>query len=224
MLVRSIQHLMQQRREGVGTAGANEIGPINCQERPKTPCAFGLTGHGSDAKFRAKTYRRLALRGLISLFMACTVAGCLESEYDISQQILPVYPISSGNYIKGSTRIAVIRWNEGYKFISFDPDQVLYARFYRVPESQRYLVAQLSPEAPADKTYLYVFAKISSDKFETFGFQYKELPSYLQSFVKMGPNGTGAKVIDGPRDTLYVLREICRHGVDLMPIETYHLL
>lgn len=154
-------------------------------------------------------------------FVASTLSGCVESDYDISQQTTPVLPLQSGVYMStenSSLKLYIIQWDTGYKILGEKPG---YLRFFGGARDQRYMITQLYPWSPG-AMYGYMYAKISAEEFELLGITYDSIPAELKNIVTQ--DGASIKIIDGPRDTLYFLREMSLQPNTLISGGTYKLM
>jgi hypothetical protein len=180
------------------------------------------------------------------LVLACVLSGCFQSDYDISPQSTPLYPVEPGfftqmnfdiadastskqrNVLGKPQTIAVTKMGTAYHFVNVrDPDSDLYFRFYQAPQDESYFFVQASdaPQTNKPTKYMYFYGRGSADSFEFLSLSptsKENLPSDIKSRVTLSlPDRSYFDIIDGSRDTLYVLREVILRRMTLETFATY---
>ena len=171
------------------------------------------------------TFVRIA----VAVLAACALSGCIFSDYDIAQQMQAELPIAAGKYSvmfngkPASLTVTIANGTyrgEGFNAAAPSP-KISYLRFFRVPEFDNYIVqAWNDPEGGQKVSYTYMYASATQNGFTLAQCcDYAALPQFLQKLVTS--ERSGVRVINGPRDTLYVLREIGRRNLKLSTPITY---
>jgi hypothetical protein len=167
------------------------------------------------------------MRTVISMAAVLALAGCIASEYDLSGQLKPEFPIPAGQYETAAPNMPsdtprpapnkVIKAGDGYRWISTSSDgeeTESFIRFLRVPEYDGYIV-QLGG-AP---NYAYLFARIAGDKITFLVVSYSDLPPGLKRLTKK--RDYDLFVPNGARDTLHLIREVARRGIRLQEAASF---
>jgi hypothetical protein len=168
----------------------------------------------------------IGIIGRIAAVIATTItlAGCFMSGYDLSQQLKPEFPIAGGQYAgsgPGPRSVQVSRAADSYRFTYTSEDgseNNSHIQFFRVPESSDHYIVQTwtgGLNSQGKLRYEYIFARIEGNKVTFLLVLYKDLPSYIQRLTTEGLYTMGAAIPDGPRDALYILREVLRRGTKL---------
>jgi hypothetical protein len=163
--------------------------------------------------------RRLA----VTILTAGVLSGCVCSDYDISQQLRPTFPIAIGQYASkdSPTTLTITRFQDSYLMVDPSDTRRSYTRFSRAPEFDNYIVQSWHDPKVGNSDYFYNYASVAGDSFTIADCcEYAALPQYLQNLVQQGAKGI-VIVLDGPRDTLYLIREIGRRGLKLSDDVTY---
>ncbi|HLH90002.1 MAG TPA: hypothetical protein VKX28_16235 [Xanthobacteraceae bacterium] len=159
---------------------------------------------------------------LTLLALPLGLGGCFDSDYDIAHQLKPVRPISNGAYSGEGLKKDVTISGDTYEARSPEDGDVTFLRFYRVPESDTYLIVQTWRRDDSHR-FKYGYARVLPDKIDIFIADHADL-TYLDRLLKKAPRNSATiadEIIDGPRDTLYVLREVLRHRPEMKKILTY---
>jgi hypothetical protein len=148
---------------------------------------------------------------------AVVLSGCFASDYDISNQVKPDFPLAAGQYkseVNKVMNIAVA--DNAYIATALGEDtegERVSLRFFRVPELDEHIVqAWREADAGRSVTYTYIYAKVTANQVTFLDCSHGNLPHVLKNLVerKKGLFSFEVSVGDGPRDTLYVMREAGR--------------
>ncbi len=165
------------------------------------------------------------MRLIAAMVTAAILSGCFSSEYDLSQQLKPEFPVTVGEYDnqKGGSRSVVTRYSDSYVAISPAPEGQTgrpdHLRFFRVPEFDYYIVQHwIDPEQGATPSYNYLYARVMASEITFLDLDIKDvsrLPRYLRHLVEVPKSRyfLGVTIRSGSRDTLYILREVGRGRV-----------
>src|SRR5436190_20179229 len=168
--------------------------------------------------------------------MLVLLSACFRSDYDVSHQLRPDFPLLPGTYHEvGRDQDAAVwsvtRDDSQYTAVSslkFEdvPPSTHRLRFFRVPESTRYYVVQRFLKGDEKEEIEYFYALVGPDKVTFLGLPFSWLPPALAALTSRRKTTTGLsfadiEIVDGPRDTVYVLREVLRRGVELKVVSRF---
>jgi hypothetical protein len=170
----------------------------------------------------------LQLSRLASFVVAAvSLSGCFTSDYDISNRLKPDFPLAAGRYkSKVSKVISIAVSDDAYKAVepSKDAERKISLRFFRVPEFDKHIVqAWRETDNGKRPTYTYIYAEVTANQVAFLDCSYGNLPPDLKNLVeqKKGVFSFEVTVGDGPRDTLYVIREAGHRCIKLGALATY---
>jgi hypothetical protein len=164
------------------------------------------------------------------LILSSSLGGCFSSDYDVSQQIRPVFPVEPGFFREiqpsklsphPSEAIAVTRTDDIYQAVDVkNAGPSLFFRFFRIPGVEPYLLVQEWEENHPDQ-YVYLYGKASSDNVDLFIVVLKskdDLPDDIKD--RLSFNSRGPSVVNS-QDIFNVARAIILHRPKLEPLGSY---
>jgi hypothetical protein len=168
-----------------------------------------------------------ACRLLAVAVVALQLGGCIYSDYDLSSTLKPEFPVKVGVYAKTQGQENVVdvrRSGDAYRVYNRNSKTTAYARLYKIPEYPGYLMQYYDRK---EKLIVYLFLNVTDKGFDVYAIDKIAtlVPAHLAKLVrpgsKSGSNENEITVIDGKRDTLYVVREIARAGLKMGAAESY---
>ena len=165
-----------------------------------------------------RAYRLMAIA-----VVALPLDACITSNYDISAELKPEFPIKLGTYANKEAAVYDIRkgGNE-YVVKKRDNKEITYARLYKIPEYSDYVFQFYNRKE--SKRY-YMFIKTTEKGFDVYDVEKlaDAVPEHVAKLLSpISDNDRSNNVIDvpnGKRDTLYAIREIMRANLKMMKIE-----
>src|SRR5262245_25238564 len=101
---------------------------------------------------------RRAWRHLAVAAVALWLGGCIISDYDISGELKPEFPLKAGAYVnKEGNVIDVTRLSGEYRVYSRKGKDVSYVRLYKIAETPQYLL-QFYDRKERKKIYYFFLA------------------------------------------------------------------
>jgi hypothetical protein len=159
------------------------------------------------------------------LAAAVALSGCFTSDYDISTQAKPETPFAAGTYKSKTGKVQVVTLSDGVYTAVASGDggkpERAYLRFFHFPEFNSYVVqAWEDPQEGKKISYVYFYASVAGNTFTFMACPYGRLPPNLQTLVT---HDVDTILRDGPRDTLYLVREVGRRSIKLDVADVYTL-
>ena len=164
--------------------------------------------------------------------VALQLGGCIYSDYDLSSTLKSEFPVKPGVYVKslgqdkvGQDKVVdVRRFGDAYRVYNRSSKSTAYARLYKIPEYPGYLMQYYDRK---EKLIVYLYLNVTDKGFDVYAIDKIAtlVPEHLAKLVrpgsKSGKSENEITVIDGKRDTLYVVREIARAGIKMGVAESY---
>jgi hypothetical protein len=156
--------------------------------------------------------RRSRYRWCLIAIVALPLSACIVSDYDVSADLKPVFPIEPATYTAGADKVYVVRREKDeYAVTNPNDSDVIYIRLFKIPEYTGYILDMYERGKPSHQ---YMFLKTTEKGFDIYDFD--KLPDHLPPNVVKLVNPIEkddrtyniVTVTNGKRDTLTVIREL----------------
>ena len=153
------------------------------------------------------------------------LGACINSDYEIASSFKPEFPVKPGTYAKGDGTIIVIRKiGNAYEVRNRSTKVTAYARLFKIPEFSDYVLQYYDRK---QQPIVYLFMKTTDKGFDIYDIE--KLPSVLPAHVAklLAPikeadhRDNNVTIVNGKRDTLYVVRELARANLKMKEVESY---
>jgi hypothetical protein len=159
-------------------------------------------------------------------FIALQLGACINSDYDLSSILKSETPIKPGTFTKkdGTSTVVVRRFGDAYRVYNRSTKQSTFARLYKIPEYPDYLMQYYDR---SKKPIVYLFLRPTEKGFDIYDIEKitAALPDHVLALLKpisqSDSNDNTINVINGKRDTLYVIREVVRYNPKVFVTESY---
>jgi hypothetical protein len=157
--------------------------------------------------------------------VALQLGACINSDYDIAASLAPEFSIKPGAYAKADGTVMVVRKvGDAYKVYNRRAKETTYVRLFKVPEFSDYVLQYYDRK---QKPIVYLFLKPTDKGFDVYDIE--KLASVLPDHVAklLAPvtesdrRDNNVTVVNGKRDTLYVVRELARANPKMIAVESY---
>jgi hypothetical protein len=171
------------------------------------------TPQGGHQYWTAARVVRRSIQYAIIIWGAA-LSGCVESQYDISELVKPVFAFDQGRYLSLELNsrpepFSLTKHNDGYEVFSTNTlERKCYLRSYQMPEYDGYVVQMAGGCFDlSNERYFYNYAQIDGIiiRLMSPSENYDQLSQELKLLLK-----PSLEVIYARRDTLYVVREVAR--------------
>jgi hypothetical protein len=159
--------------------------------------------------------------------VALQASACINSDYDLSVSLKPEFPIKPGVYVKdANTSIVVHRLGDAYRVYNRRTNLTAYARLYKIPEYSDYVLQYYDIKK---KPIVFLFLKTTDKGFDVYDIDKlaisvpDHLTKLLAPITENDKKDNTITVVNGRRDTLYVVREIARANLKMSVAESYEL-
>jgi hypothetical protein len=169
------------------------------------------------------------VRGLAMPLLMLSLGGCIQSTFDIAGQLPAAQPIEAGVYKNDAGEAYTVKPDGKGYMVTKDNDSLRMALFAS-PENPKFYFVQFVSKESDPKEYGYAIASAGSDdtSFVIYDLQDADVWLMPEDLRKLAPyDGAVFEVADAERDTLHILREIVRLGIELDPQvkkTVYHLV
>jgi len=157
--------------------------------------------------------------------VAMQLGACIYSDYDISPNLKPEFPIKPGTFAKDKDTVVDVRKiGDAYRVYNRRTKLVAYARLFKIPEYPDYVMQYYDR---TKKPIVYIFLKTTDKGFEVYTIEklVSVVPDHLTKLLTPGTSTNRSEneitVANGRRDTLYVVRELARANLKMSLAESY---
>ena len=164
-------------------------------------------------------------RLLAVVAVALQLGACINSDYDLSSSLTPVFPVKPGAYAKDKDHVVVIRKiGDAYQVYHRRTKDTLYARLYKIPEYSDYLLQYYDRKKDP---IVFLFLKITDKGFDIYDIEDlatvvpEHLTKLLKPITENDKRDNNITIANGRRDTLYLVREIARANLKMKVAESY---
>ncbi len=166
-------------------------------------------------------------RAALVAALAFQLGACINSDYDLSAILVPEFPIKPGLYVKADapdTVIDVRRLDNAYRIYNRRTKASTFARLYKIPEYPDYVLQYYDRKR---KPIVYLFLKPTDAGFEIYDIEQlagavpEHLVKLLHPISEDAKRENTVTVVNGRRDTLYVVRELVRANPKMFVAERY---
>ncbi len=164
-------------------------------------------------------------RLLALLAVALQLGACINSDFDIAANLKPDFPVKPGTYAKADgTIIAVRRHGNAYRIFNRKHREIAYARLFRIPEFSDYVLQYYDHKK---KPIVYLFLKTTDKGFDVYDIENlassvpEHITKLLAPITDAGRRDNNITVVNGKRDTLYIVREFARANLKMKIAESY---
>jgi hypothetical protein len=154
---------------------------------------------------------RILARVAAIVAAALMLAGCIISDYDVSADLKPQFPLTAKAYRDGDGKVSTFEVS-GNEYLSTEENkQVTHVRFFKIPEYSGYILQIVGLDSDK-KTVLYAYflADVTATEFVFHEWPkdaIDKLPAKIAALATVSKEDN-VVVKDGRRDTLAVIREM----------------
>lgn len=166
-----------------------------------------------------------ACRLLAIAVVALQLGACINSDYDLASTLKSESPIKPGSYAKADgTVIVVAKFGEAYRVYNRATKVTAFARLYKIPEFPDYVMQYYDRKK---KPIVYLFLKPTEKGFDVYDIEKlaSVVPEHLVKLLKPITDDdrkhNNINILDGKRDTFYVIRELMRTNPKMIVAESY---
>jgi hypothetical protein len=181
------------------------------------------SGHGGGGFMRFIGNCRLAAFAAVAL----SLGACINSDYDLSTSLTSEFPVKPGTFVKSNdpgTVIVVRREGGAYRVHNPKTKTTTYARLYKIPEYSEYLMQYYDRKK---RQIVFLFLKTTDKGFDIYDIE--KLPStvpehlikLLKPITESDKRDNNINIVNGKRDTLYIVRELLRPNPKMIVAESY---
>jgi len=157
--------------------------------------------------------------------VALQLGACINSDYDIAASLAPEFPVKPGVYAKADGTVVVLRkFGNAYKVYNRRAKETTYVRLFKVPEFSDYVLQYYDRK---QKPIVHLLLKTTDKGFDIYDIENlaSVLPAHVEKFLapitEADRKDRNVTVVNGKRDTLYVIRELARANPKMIAVESY---
>ena len=157
--------------------------------------------------------------------VALQLGACINSDYDIAGSLVAEFPVKPGVYAKADGTVVVLRkFGNAYKVYNRRAKETTYVRLFKVPEFSDYVLQYYDRK---QKPIVHLFLKTTDKGFDIYDIENltSVLPPHVEKLLapitETDRKDRNVTVVNGKRDTLYVIRELARANPKMIAVESY---